>query len=462
MTGRELGRRLARRWRSLPPRTIRLRLTAVYGSLFIVCGAALLAITYGLVSIQYTRAFFENSGNREVAIQITVHSTGSAALFPVGTKSAHGVFANPQQGEAAIHHASGAVVSNGASGRITAPLLAAGYNPPSPKYLAALALGEAGAARGRLLLESGIALAIMALIAIGLGWVVAGRALRPLRQITAAAEEISASNLHRRLALRGPDDELRRLGNTFDGLLERLERAFVAQRQFAANVSHEPRTPLTYERALIEVALTDPDASAAKLREVCQSILSSGVHQERLIDALLVLSRSQRGLERHDPVDLAAVAGRALRDMPSREFDVAVSLGPAHTLGDARLLERLAANLVANAALHNKPGGSASISTRTSAGRAILAVRNSGHVIAADQVDRLFEPFERLDGARTSGDDRLGLGLSIVKAIADAHAATITTTALPEGGLSIEVSFPATSEHAADDSAGSPPTLPAN
>ena len=298
------------------------------------------------------------------------------------------------------------------------------------------------AARGRLRLELGIALAITALIAIGLGWVVAGRALRPLREITAAAQEISATSLHRRLGLSGPDDELRRLGNTFDRLLERLDRAFNAQRQFAANVSHELRTPLTYERTLIEVALADPNADAQQLRAVCEELLRSGEQQQRLIDALLDLSRGQRGIEAREPIDSAG-ARRPRHDRHPCKGPDGQDLAAAgdSATGEPRLVERLVANLIANAVVHNVKDGWIEVSTETREGRATLSVKNSGPRVAAADVERLFEPFERVAGARTAGGEGVGLGLSIVKAIAEAHDATITAEPIPEGGLTITITW---------------------
>jgi signal transduction histidine kinase len=405
--------RLVSRWRSLPRRTIRLRLTLIYGGLFIVCAAALLATVYFVVAGQYTADFFAKTGNQvHVAVPagsvITVHNSGGSGSFAV------------------------------TGGGLVNPL-----RPPSPAQLRAMATLQSTAARGTLLMWSGIALAIMALIASWLGWIVAGRALRPLREITATAREISASSLHRRIALTGPDDELKELGGTFDALLGRLETAFTAQRQFAANVSHELRTPLTLERTLLEVTLADPDASAETLRSACERVLSSGRHQERLIDALLMLSRSQRGLERREPIDLAGIAARALADSDAHGLRVEQTLAPAHTEGDPRLVERLAGNLIANAVQHNRPGGRIAVATRTAGGRAILAVANTGPAIAAGELERLFEPFQRLEGPRMSGGDGAGLGLSIVQAIAAAHGAAITSSLPEDGGLAIEVSFQA-------------------
>ena len=427
-----LTARLVGRWRKLPPRTIRLRLTLVYGGLFLACGAALLAINYALVSGRLTSDFFAHisfTAGRQIVIERGgAFASGGGANAPVGGFS------------------SGAVgpIIRSSGGAATLQL-------PSPAVVKAGANAASHGALDTVLIESGIALAIMALLATALGWVVAGRALRPLRAITAAAREISASSLHRRLALTGPDDELRQLGLTFDGLLERLETAFTAQRQFAANVSHELRTPLTYERALIEVALADPDANSERLRAVLGQVLAAGEHQERLIDALLVLSRSQRGLDHRESIDLAAVAAQALQAVDVEGLTVERALAPAITEGDPRLVERLVANLIVNAVEHNRPGGRIDVATRTADGRAILQVTNSGPTIPAEDLDRLFEPFQRIDGSRSSTGEGLGLGLSIVRAIADAHAATITTTLPDAGGLAIEIAFPA--QHAAAGSA---------
>ncbi|HEX4035444.1 MAG TPA: ATP-binding protein [Solirubrobacteraceae bacterium] len=444
---------LIRRWGTVPRRTIRLRLTAIYAGLFLACGAALLAINYGLVSGRLTTDYFTKitiSAGKEAEVFLQrqgVLSTGGAAVTSPIPEGASG--------------AKGTEAGGGFSGAAT-PFNGGGPTPdvqlPSRGVVRASAIAASNGVLATLLIESGIALAIMALLAAVLGWVMAGRALRPLRAITAAAREISASSLHRRLALAGPDDELRQLGLTFDALLERLETAFSAQRQFAANVSHELRTPLTYERALIEVALGDPDASNERLRTVLDQLRASGAHQERLIEALLVLSRSQRGLDQHESVDLAAVATAAVDAVDAGGLALEHVLTPAFTNGDPRLIERLAANLLNNAAEHNRPGGHIEVTTRTVEGHAILRVTNSGPKIRADDLDRLFEPFQRLGGARTSTGDGLGLGLglSIVKAIADAHGATIKTALPDDGGLSIEISFPSAGADRASTQAGSP------
>ena len=306
-----------------------------------------------------------------------------------------------------------------------------------------MAHAQSTAALNQLLINSGIALAIMAVLSIWLGWLVAGRALRPLRTITNAARDISASSLHRRLALDGPDDEITQLGNTFDELLERLEASFEAQRQFAANASHELRTPLTLERTLVEVALADPGASLDSLRQMGERVLAAGEQQERLIEALLTLSRSQRGIDHHERIDLAATTAQVLPTLATNELTVTTSLQPAWASGDPQLVERLIANLLTNAVSHNTVPGHIEVRTETRAGRALLMIENTGPPIPADQLDRLFEPFQRLGGERRNGSSGFGLGLSIVQAVATAHHATISAGANAGGGLRIEVGFPA-------------------
>jgi signal transduction histidine kinase len=389
--------------RQLPERSVRLRLTVLYGALFLVSGAALLAINYVLVSRQYTSRFFVFSGTK----------VGDAGLSA------------------------------------SAPALPPGFPADVAKQqVLARAENTSTAALHQLLLQSGIALGIMAIASIWLGWLIAGRALRPLRTITHAARDISANNLHRRLALDGPDDEVRQLANTFDALLGRLEASFDAQRQFVANASHELRTPLTLERTLVEVALADPNATTETLKATCERVLAAGEQQERLIEALLTLSRSQRGLDRREPFDLAVIAADILEarcpEADDRRLRVNTALDPAPTSGDPRLGERLVANLVDNAARHNVDGGRIDLATSTSAGGAILTISNTGPVIRPGDLDRLYQPFQRLDAARNGDRDGLGLGLSIVNAIADAHGATIATRARPAGGLIVEVTFPPT------------------
>ena len=261
------------------------------------------------------------------------------------------------------------------------------------------------------------------------------------------AQRISASSLHERLSLATPYDEFRELGATLDGLFGRLEASFASQRHFVANASHELRTPLTVERTLLQVALADPDASAPDLRAVCEKVLRLGEQQERLIDGLLILASSERGIERWEPFDLAEVAGQAVadrrQDAGRRGLQVSTSLAPAPATGDPSLAASLVANLADNALRHNVAGGWVEVTTATGARGASVAVRNSGPVIPPGEVGRLVRPFERLGHPRVRRADGHGLGLAIVCAIARAHGASVTATARPQGGLDIEVSFPA-------------------
>jgi len=295
---------------------------------------------------------------------------------------------------------------------------------------------------GRIVTASAIGLAVMVGVAIVLGWLIAGRFLRPLRTITATARDISASNLHRRLGRTGRGDEFTELADTLDALFERLEAAFEAQRNFVANASHELRTPLTAERTLLQVALADPDPGCESLRTACREVLALGAAQERLIDALLTLASGERGVELHEPVDLADLARRVLAAAPDGDITVGTSLATAPATGDPRLLESLVANLIGNALRHNRPGGTVEVATSIEQGQARITVRNTGPVIAPAEVERLFQPFQRLGGQRVRHDGGHGLGLAIVRAIARAHGAGIEARARPGGGLDIDVRLP--------------------
>ena len=299
-----------------------------------------------------------------------------------------------------------------------------------------------------LLAASWVTLVVTAVVSAVLGWFLAGRVLRPLRQMTAAAQTISAGNLHARLAVTGPDDEFRQLGDTFDDLLGRLDASFATQRRFVANAAHELRTPLTVERTLLQIALSDPDASVASLRATCEELLASGRDHERLLDSLLTLAASERGLQSREPIDLARIADSVLEsfrpEIERQSLTLTAELGPAGLSGDYALVERLVANLVDNAVRYNKPEGRIEVRTSAQAGRAVLAVVNTGAPIPPEEeIDWLFEPFRRVTPDRTAADGHHGLGLSIVRAVATAHAATVTASRGPDGGLAITVSFPA-------------------
>ena len=290
-------------------------------------------------------------------------------------------------------------------------------------------------------------LGLTAVVSLVVGWLLAGRILRPLRAITAATRSISEDDLGRRLAMKGPGNELTDLADTIDGLLTRLQAAFEAQRQFVANASHELRTPLTLERAMLEVALADPAATAVTLRSTCEEVLAAGQQQERLIEALLTLARSQRGLDHRDPFDLAEITARVLQARyPQAEtlaLGVTAELGSAPAAGDPGLAERLIANLTDNALSYNVPGGQVEVTTGTRDGHAFLLVANTGPPVPAEQIQRLLQPFQRLSPDRADQPGGSGLGLSIVAAIAKAHDAALSVHPGKHGGLSIEVTFAA-------------------
>ena len=314
---------------------------------------------------------------------------------------------------------------------------------------------------------AGIAMvAVVAVLALGVGWLIAGRVLRPLRTITAAARDISATNLSKRLAVDGPDDEFRRLGETLDSLFGRLEASFQTQRHFVANASHELRTPLTAEKTVLQVALADPAATTATLRSACEKALHWNDQQERLIDSLLTLASSEREIDRWEPVDLADSASKAIlscqEEAERQGIRIDATLSSAPVTGDPALAESLVANLVGNAIQHNLDGGLVEITTGITDGLAVIRVSNTGPLVPADEVERLFQPFQRLGtprvgtqrpGTQRPGTQRPGtqrhsrpaghgLGLAIVSAIVSVHGATLAANPGPAGGLDITVSFP--------------------
>jgi signal transduction histidine kinase len=372
-----------------PRYTVRLRLTLWYGGMFLISGTALLAVTYALV----IQAFIGSS-----AADGACRAPGSGC-HTIGSQQAH-----------------------------------------------AIAVQDHAAELHELLTRSALALAIVAVLSVALGWFIADRGLRPLRTITAAAREISAASLSERLALTGPGDEIKELADTFDGLLARLEASFRAQRQFIANAAHELRTPLARQRVISQVALANPHASIESLRTAHERVLASGAQQQQLIDALLTLARGQAGLDKHEPFDLADLASKILAARQSeaqhRNLTLHAALGPAQATGSPHLAERLATNLIDNALRHNLPGGQIQVVTGTRGSRAVLVVANTGPAVPASAVDGLFQPFQRLATDRTNRGEGLGLGLSIVQAIADAHQAIVTARPQPAGGLLIEVIFP--------------------
>jgi signal transduction histidine kinase len=395
----------------LPKASVRLQLTLLYGGLFLLAGAALLAVNYALVRSRFTLPF-----------HVEVSPPGSP---PPGAGPGQGVrVLITQMGEGDVIASAG-----------------------SPAALEAVRQKLQAAALSQLLTQSGIALGLMALASVGLGWLVAGRVLRPLQAITATARRLEGSTLHERINLEGPEDELKELADTFDQMLARLDTAFETQRRFVANASHELRTPLAIARTEVDVALADPDASPAELRAMAERVREASERSELLIEGLLTLARSERQLRAREPVDLSLAAADAL-SVARPETDrlglrVSSVLGGAPVTGDRALLERLVANLVENAVRHNVAGGWLEVDTGLAGGRAVARVANGGRPILPDQVAGLFEPFRRLGGDRTGSDRGAGLGLSIVRSVAAAHGGAACARALPGGGLEVTVELPA-------------------
>jgi hypothetical protein len=294
----------------------------------------------------------------------------------------------------------------------------------------------------RLLIESAVALAIMALVSIGLGWLVAGRVLRPLRTMTATARHISEENLNQRLAVPGPDDELKDLGDTIDGLLARLETAFQAQRRFVANASHELRTPLAMMRTSLDVALGKPSPVPPEVT-VLAGKLSEGLDQaDRLLEGLLLLARAQQGaVGEVAGVPLAGLVVDALdaqrSEIARMALTVQANVGEVDVIGNSTLLARMVANVIDNAVRHNVPGGEVRISSGCDGPRVRLVVDSSGPPIDEEQAQQLGEPFFRLGRERVAAGDGTGLGLSIVRAIAAAHGGLLGLHARPGGGLRV-------------------------
>ncbi|MBV9002913.1 MAG: HAMP domain-containing histidine kinase [Solirubrobacterales bacterium] len=401
-----------------PKTTVRWRLTLLYGGLFLVCGAALLAVTYALVAHAATTG------------------PGLVAFSPAG--------------------GAGLSFKQAPATRPTKLVRAPAEVPQELRQVLGSPDGQAAvrfvgrqqqiADLHQLEIESAIALAIMALISGGLGWLVAGGVLRPLRTITAETQQISEANLHRRLSLPGPRDELRTLADTIDGLLERLEDAFDAQRRFVANASHELRTPLTAVRALLEMVISDPHATPATFRATCREALVESEQQEQLIDALLALAQGHGGLAARQPIDLGLLTAGVVRaqraDADAAQLKLDVTLEAAVLEGDRHLIGRLVLNLVQNAIRHNLPGGDVRVAVRCEDGQAVISVVNTGPVVPAGEIERLLQPFQRLGPERSGRREGFGLGLSIVAAIATAHGAALDIYPGEDGGLFVEVRFP--------------------
>jgi signal transduction histidine kinase len=434
----------------LPRRTARLRLTLLYGAAFLTCGAAVLAVVAYLL--------YGSTGSGSPATHAT--SVGSATLN--GKVPSAEVRRQGQDDIVPISLPAADVQQSGRYDYVHIALPAAAVRQQKPPALSAAQQAQLAAAEDKLLARAqvqvnydkqeivvlcAIALAVIAVAAAAIGWMIAGRVLRPLSTITAAARRIAASSLHERLALAGPDDELKELADTLDNLFARLEASFDAQRRFAANASHELRTPLTRERTLLQVTRADPASTVATWQAVSAELLAANAEQEHLIEALLTLASGEAAASRREPLNLAVIAGAALASAGSEisrlDLHVGVALGPALFEGDPLLVQQLVTNLINNAVGHNVPGGDLQVATGISGDQAFLSVANSGPVIPPAEVDRLFQPFQRFGPRPARRDGGHGLGLSIVAAIATAHDAAVAARALPEGGLAVEVTFPA-------------------
>jgi signal transduction histidine kinase len=384
--------------RVLPRRTVRLRLTALYGVLFLLSGAVLLGITNGVAV------------TRKVAVEAPV-VTAPASQSPLA------------RAEARIHQLEMQLAAE--SARVHAD------------------------ESQQVLIGSAIALGVMTLISAMLGWVVAGRALRPVREMTAATRRISADSLHERLAVPGPGDELKDLADTIDGLLERLEGAFAAQRRFVANASHELRTPLTTMRASVDVAVAKPGPVPAPTIALAGRLRTELDRVDRLLDGFLALARAQHGdLPGRTTLSLeyivsAALAARA-DAISARKLTVHHASGREGTWveGSQALLCRMVDNVIDNAIGHNTDGGWIAVATGAEGPLARLVVETGGKVLDQRQVEQLAQPFRRLGADRTGSDNGAGLGLSIVSAIAAAHRGTLDLSARAEGGLRVSVGLP--------------------
>jgi signal transduction histidine kinase len=456
----------SRAWPRWPLRTARRRLTALYGGLFLLFGGVLVAITFALFegATQYRTPPIPKIPNAPAienlqlpgplartlpqllyqAQQQLAQTQNQLAGFPARAPahSVAGPFSTQAQQELTRYQNQ----LNQDQHQLAQSVHQLAQSVHQLEQAGTVQAVQRAADSHQLLINSGLALGIVAVLALLGGWLVAGRMLRPIRTITRTARRISSTSLHERLALSGPQDELKELGDTLDSLFTRLEAAFEAQRRFVANASHELRTPLTAERTLLQVALDDPGTTAAAWRSTAREVLASSDEQACLIEALLTLAASESGLNRREPVDLAPAVTAALAGLKPETGPLGIHIDavtePAPLDGDPLLVERLVANLLTNAVRHNIPGGCVEVRTGVKDGEAVLSVANTGPLVPPAELDRLFQPFQRLDRRRANYKDGHGLGLSIVRAIATAHDATITAHPMPGGGLCVSVIFP--------------------
>jgi signal transduction histidine kinase len=325
-------------------------------------------------------------------------------------------------------------------GRLTLLLAAKGFLTTLVVALLIFVTGQFRVHGPRLLVGYGLALAVGTAITWGLAWLLAGRMLRPLRRITDTARRITGQDLHERLALDGPADELTELGDTFDAMLARLETAFVGQQLFAANAAHELRTPLAVMRAELDLLLTGPEPSPAEFRDTATRLRRTVLSSERMLERLLTLTQGMLAPGEMEPVPLDQVTRRALAAAATTGLAVRTGLTEACARGDPSLLGELAGNLIDNAVKYNRPDGWIAAATRTDGDHVILEISNSGQPIADEDLDGLLEPFRRAGQQRTGTGS--GLGLSIVRAIVIAHGGELGLRALADGGLAVRIGLP--------------------
>jgi signal transduction histidine kinase len=391
--------------RHLWPRRVRARLALLYALLFLLAGSSLLALTYALLASRLPKP--PPVAKQDLAV-------------------------NPQ------------LVALCKEGKLGGPQVL-------EKCKRAFAAGAREGSQSQrdqtlttLLDASLIGLGLATIASAGLGWVVSGRVLRPVRSITETARRASELQLGQRLALTGPDDELKELADTFDLMLERLDAAFASQKRFVANAAHELRTPLTAMRTAIEVTLSKPTRSPEQLESMANRVKRSIAQAEATVEALLTLATSEVGPVAQEAVDLATAAEDALDAagpaITERRLTIEAALDPARTMGDRVLVERMIANLVENAVRHNYPGGWIGLRTSNEADAAVFEIANTGPSVPEEQIPTLFEPFARAH-QRIRSSDGVGLGLSIANAIATAHGATITAHGRADGGLQVSVAM---------------------
>ncbi|MEV0986191.1 HAMP domain-containing sensor histidine kinase [Streptomyces sp. NPDC049949] len=383
--------------------TIRIRLTLLYGGMFLIAGILLLSIIYLLAA----QALREGNGLPFKILDGRDIKVTSSCPGVIGTGQ------TPDQFNSVIN---------------------------------TCILEQRRHALDDLLSRSLMALLGLSIIAFAFGYAMAGRVLSPLGKITRTARRVVGSDLTRRIELDGPDDELKELADTFDEMLDRLERAFTAQQRFVANASHELRTPLAINRTLLEVHLSDPGAPV-ELQQLGKTLLATNERSEQLVEGLLLLARSDNQIVERKPVDLAEVASRAIDQARGEAAVKGVEIRGGRALavvqGNGVLLERIALNLVQNAVRYNVPeDGWVEVTTESQHGQAILIVSNTGPVVPAYEVDNLFEPFRRLRTERTGSDKGVGLGLSIARSVARAHGGRISATPREGGGLVMRVTLP--------------------